>query len=1423
MAHLPPIVGIGASAGGLEALQDFVQAVPNDTGVAYVVVQHLARDHPSLMDKLLGAHTRLSVSRIENGGEIEPDHVYVIPPGYFVEIEEGRFHLTDSTAEQGVRTPIDRFFTSMADAAGRHAFGVVLSGTGSDGTVGVRSIKANGGIALVQESRSARFPGMPDSAAATGVVDFVLRPEDMPSKILEIVHYRRRIEEGEGREALLDEIESRLQDVLECLDADSDHSFAGYKPGTLIRRVARRMTLLRQSTVSGYIETLRDRRDERSLLTQDFLIGVTQFFRDPEHHEAVRRRALTQLFESEQASFRIWVPGCSTGEEAYSLAIMVQEMAQERGDTRPWKIFGTDIDLDALRHARNGRYSEASMMELSDDRRDRFFVEDETGWQVRGAIREMCVFAPHNLLQDPPFSKLDLISCRNVMIYLNADSQNALMPRFHYALNPGGFLWLGPSESLGRQERFFSTIDRNARIFCRNDETAAGFSAISGRAASPRAAMPQAHEPPRMDSSSARNGIEQQAEQAFLTHSAPPFAAINRHDEVVYLSEGMTAMVRPTRGAVGTAIDDYLVQELRLPAHSILGEARENQSPAEVRNIVVEIDGKTRLYDLTARPFGEESDLLLLTLHEVRPRDLAEVTSVEGQGALNRGYERELALTRKRLTTLQHEYETTEQELRSTNEELLSMNEELQSSNEELETSREELQSINEELETINAELSENNRQLGRANSDLKNLLESTAIATLFIDQNDCVRLFTPELARLFGVQERDIGRSIHDLASKVEYPALREDAAQVLRTLQPVERELMVPATGETFHTRVRPYRTVDNRLDGVVITFVDVTSRKRHERQLEENARVLREQYAELETLYDSTPIGLNLVDRELRWLRINTRLAEINGFPVEEHIGRLQSELIPEVHEIVAPLQRQVFETGEPVLGLSVVGQTASHPGVTREWLCDFYPVRAGGEIFAVGCCVQDITEQRALERQVFESEARMRRIFDQAPVAISMHEGPEFVTTYSNPRNQFEVAERDILGKPISEAMPELIGSPLMERIARVFATGEASDEQRLDALLGDRAESGERSVYRNVLEPWFDPSGNVVGIISFSLDVTDQALAQERDDRHRQRLQRIQDSLAAYVGLLSNDGTLLEVNVAALERGGVTRDDVIGRKFWDTFWWSFNEESQDRLKEAVAAACAGESVRYDVPVRIEGGESMIIDFQLVPIVADDGTVTELVASAIDITERVHAVERKDVLLAELEHRVKNILATVQSIARFTARMSRSKEEMASSLLARLAAISRTHDALTAGDWRGQTLRELVAAEVAPYVGEDGGRFRYEGDNIHLSPGTALSLGLALHELATNAAKYGAFTSHGGSVELEVEAEGDSFSRIEWREQGGPPVEEPEHLGFGSFLIGTLLKRELKADIRVDYLKDGLKCTITKAETADSLSE
>lgn len=1161
-----PVVGIGASAGGLEALSSLVNAIPDRSGLAYVIVQHLAPDHPSIMDQLLESHTNVPVRKIADGMKIEPNTIYVIPAGPSVTLEEGILHLHERDPDVHLRTPIDEFLTSLSRERGKSAFAVILSGTGSDGTLGVRAVKAAGGFAVVQQSDSARFPGMPDSAIATGLVDFVLKPEQIPERLIDIVRHRDELENGRTSEELKEDIEKFLGEIMAILDREDGHDFSDYKKGTLIRRIERRMMLVRDSNIDRFVARLEESEEERTRLLQDFLIGVTRFFRDSEAFDRLRQDVILPLLDRDQSRFRIWVPGCSTGEEAYSIAMLFAEAMEEAKDNRPLQIFGTDIDAAALRRARIGIYSKSHLEGLSKERRQRFLVESEGDRQISPELREKCVFAPHNLLQDPPFSRLDLISCRNLFIYLNAESQDTIIKRFHYALNEKGYLFLGPSETLGKQDKYFDTLDREYRLFQRNDAEPPGFSTLTmanedglrrRRRISPSSQAATLPKPPAPD-------FEQQIGSFFLREAARPFAVVNVSDEITFISERMGPYIQPSTGVVSSSLDQFLARELRLPIRSAIADARDRGVSVTMRNIVVGDDSGRTLFDIEARPVPFSEGSVLVTLDRVRTQDASELAKVAQSRDLEERdlVERELALTRQQLSSTLADYESTEQELRSSNEELLSMNEELQSSNEELETSREELQSINEELETINAELTENNRQLIEANSDLKNLFDSSNIATIFLDQNRRVRRFTPTARRLFGIRERDIGRDLCELKWAISYDTLEEDADQSTATLKTVEREVRIQATDETFLLRVQPYRRTDDRIDGCVITLIDITERKRFETQLSNNAQLLERQYNELESLYDTTPVGLSLVGKDLRWIRINERLAAINGFPAEQHIGKKQEELIPDVDGKIREIQLKVIETGEPELGLEVQGFTPAEPDKPRDWVVDYYPVSSDGKVFAVGCCVQEVTAQKTAAR-----------------------------------------------------------------------ALEEASTQQKM-------------------------------------------------------------------------------------------------------------------------------------------------------------------------------------LLSELQHRVKNTMATVLAIVQFSAKNAASVSEFSMRLRKRLEAISRTHDVLTISGWKGSTIEAILAREIAPYVDEADMRWEYRGDDFVLSAKQMLSLSLAFHELVTNAVKYGALSSETGQVILEAKKFGDTIC-LTWREEGGPPVKAPSDTesGFGSLLLGRILGPDLRGTANIQFDLEGLRYTIS----------
>lgn len=1286
-----PIVGIGASAGGLDALQAFVSHLSTDSGLAYIVAQHLSPDHRSVIDQLLSARTSVPVSMIADGERIEKDHIYIVPPGYELIIESDLGRLVERSRGPVLRTPIDTMLSSLAEAKGRHAYCVILSGTGSDGTQGVRNIKAAGGLAIVQKSDTARFPGMPDSAQATGLVDFVLRAEDIPARLQDIARHRSNHSEAEQRKALETSIENHLHLLVSLLAKRHGHDFSRYKPGTLVRRVERRMGLLRIKTVEMYIERLGDDEEEAARLFQDFLIGVTRFFRDQEVFNVLEREAIKPLVESDRQEFRIWVPGCSTGEEAYSIAIVFLAAMEERGDYRPLKVFGTDIDEAALLQARHGLFPTSAMETMPPQYLKRWFTDEYGMFKAVPQLREVCIFAPHNVVQDPPFSRLDLISCRNLLIYMDTSLQQRIIPRFHFALREGGHLQLGPSEGLAGEDAFFRPVNKGSRLFVRDDRTPTRYSPLEEEKPRPR----QRYLPlPERSLATHITEREVHAEQIFLQRRAHPFALVNEAGLVSYVSESMSGFIRPSKGTPSADIDAYLLRDLRLPVRSALNDAVSTQEEVRIENILVEKNDEREIYDVVVEPASDDNDQYLITLERIRTRD---VSTIAGEIRKHKLTDRdklahELASARKQLRMAQGEFEISSQKLQSTNEELLSMNEELQSSNEELETSREELQSINEELETVNAELSENNNQLQRANNDVKNLLESTDLAVLFLDPQLCVRSFTPSTSRLFGIKERDLGRPIDDLSSRVDYTQLAEDTEKVSQTLQTVEREVRIDSTGETFLLQMKPYRTTDDRLDGFVLTFIDITERTRADQQLQRYATDLKRQYAELETLYDTTPVGLSLMDRELRWVRINKTLADINGFPIDEHIGRRQDELIPDIDSKIAGFMKQVLTTGEAVLGIEVQGVTPAEPDTTREWLVDYYPVRSGDDVFAVGTCVREVTEQKQLMRDLEAAESRFRRLLDSAPMFVAIHEGPDHVYRYTNPPLDSVLGDRNLIGMSIAEAVPELVGQGVIERFDKVYDTGQRLYTEEFQAAF-DRGEDDRDNGgwFAQVLDPWRDSDGNIVGVASFAYEITDQVRAREQ---------------------------------------------------------------------------------------IKGSE-----------------------------------ERKTVLLAELQHRVKNTLATVSAIAQFLAEGVDSVEDYQKRLSNRLGLISRTHDILTATDWRSAQLSDLLDMEMAPFAREDRSRYILKGDGFELSPKETLSLGLGVHEMITNALKYGAFSTPEGSVEITAHAEGAEWTKLPrvmtWKEHGGPEVPETiTERGFGSFLIEKVLVADLSAEAEIIFERDGL---------------
>ncbi len=889
-------VGIGASAGGLEAFSSFFANMPADSGMAFVLVQHLSPDHKSMLADLLGRVTDMDVIEVEDGTTVKPNCVFVIPPDATMTIADSRLKVVKPAPPRDRRRPIDSFFQSLAEDQGESAIGVILSGTGSDGAQGLAAVKEHGGLTLAQaEYDHHAMPGMPQSAANTGLVDEVLAVEAMPARIVSYRDHLGEVADGKDEDGVRRDAASHLTVILQALRARTGHDFSEYKEKTLVRRLQRRMQVLQVETPEAYIERLHEKPEELDALLREMLISVTQFFRDPSAFNALNEDVLKALVRGRGADeeVRIWVPGCATGEEAYTIAILLRE-AMDLQRLRPKvQIFGTDLDDRAIAVARSGRYR-TPIAGISEERCERWFGVEGDECCVISEIREMCVFSTHSIIKHPPFSKLDVISCRNLLIYLDAAMQERVMRTFHYGLKPDGRLFLGSSESVTRSATLFSVLDKKHRIFKRRD--------VPAQNLPPFQAGPRLVEGSQPKAPATQNDQLDKSVRLVMEKHYPPHLVLDRANQIVRFSGGAIGpYLEPSPGMPSFGLFEILRKTLRPAARDLLRDARAASEPVRRDALPIRIDGEPRLVTLTAERIaarGPAAEAVVLAFHDAGSVALqAKKTGnkVRSPDAVDM-LEQELRTTRTQLQSTIDELETANEEMKSSNEEYQSVNEELQSSNEELETAKEEMQSVNEELQTINAEVASKNEQLTQLNSDLSNLLESTEIATLFLDDNLRVRRFTRGMSELFHLRDADIGRPIPEIVSLLVYKDLQRDVKTVLRKLATVERELTLEDDKTTFVLRIRPYRTVDNVIDGVVLTFVDITERHAAD-------AALRLSEAKFRLLFDHIEQGFCMLEKvdtpsgelsDYRFISANPGFHKQSG--IGEVVGRTIREVIP-----------------------------------------------------------------------------------------------------------------------------------------------------------------------------------------------------------------------------------------------------------------------------------------------------------------------------------------------------------------------------------------------------------------------------------------------------------------------------------------------------------------------------------------------
>ena len=1319
----------------------------------------------------------------EDGETIRPGHVHIVPQGTKVTVSDGAFLVRTPKRPASASATADTLLQSVAKQFGGRAICMLLPDNTLPAHAGCEAIGAHGGIV-------AKIGADQED---TSIAD-IFADEDQVVDLLR--EYASKSAKPSTMQGSLSQQE--LREICAVVSEQTGHDFKHYKESTLSRRILRRINILRCTDVDNYLDIITNSPEETRMLMRDLLIGVTAFFRDTSAFAALREKALKPLLLRDGSPpTRIWIAGCGRGHEAYSIAMMVEELQDELGVSGKVQIFATDLDERALRIARKGVYPAAIAQDVSAERLARFFDRTGKGYRVRQELRKKIVFSPHNLIGDPPFSRLDLVSCRNLLIYLGPHLQKKLMSVFHYALNANGYLFLGSSEAVTGHTDLFRVVDSRQRIAQRKDtplKTAA--------TARPRGRLPQNSWQPLVSDETVDLGAISQ--RIILDEFAPPYAIVNEDAQIMYLSEGAGNFLKQREGQYVNNIMRMAHEGLRVGLRAAWTKATKDRRTSVYEGLTVDgVEGKRHM-KITVQPMpelGEDFGSYMVVFQDmgaVRTPEAGMADPSENERLLEQ-LEVELLQTREELERSVQDLEAANEEMKSSNEELLSMNEEMQTANEELEASKEEVEAAN--------------RALAASNFDLQNFLRSTEIATIFLDGQGCVRNFTPTLSELYNIRESDMGRPLTHFTHNFQSLPSLPDMEAVAQAAEPLEDEALLH-DDRVYLRRVTPYQTDDGQIEGMVVTFVDISDQKR-------NAQQLTAALTEIETLYQYAPVGMALIDRDLNFIRVNEHFAQMNDLSAKDHVGRSIYEVGPDLAPAAEAMFRSVLDTGAVAGPFELTGKTKGSHGVARTWLQTSVPVKNDeNEVYAVSVTALDVTEQKANTDAIAESETRLRRVID---------------------------------------------------------------------------------------------------GVLAF-------------------------------IGTLTPEGLLTEANEHAILAAGLTRDDVVGKNFWDAFWWNHSELVQERLRKAISQAAQGEIVRYDAEIQVAGGERITIDFQIAPVRDPNGSVIELTASAIDITARkqaelgyarsleslelaldvgrmgiwdwdlvtnevewsdgvyalgglepgetaptyelwrqmvhpddraraekavikarndrttildryrfihpdgsvVHVMIRgkffyddagnpirmlgvvenvtelaeadahRELLIGELNHRVKNSLATIQAMAAHTLRSTPDPVEFQEKFKGRLRAISLAHEMLTQHDQAQAGLTELIERQVGLYLGTTHDRIRLSGPPVLLSPNSAHALGLVLHELATNATKYGALSATTGSIELDwriFDNNGSEYVELIWSERDGPEVSTPSDSGFGTRLIQQLLEYTLDGSAELRFEPPGLKAILTLPTRAD----
>jgi two-component system CheB/CheR fusion protein len=888
-----PVVGIGSSAGGLEALEQFFKNTTPNSGIAYILITHLDPNRPSILAELIGHYTSMEVLQATDGMPVEADKIYVIPPGKDMEIRDRTLRLfkRPKQKEHEVHMPIDFFLRSLAEDQGQYAIAIILSGNGSDGSFGLRSVQANLGLVMVQSPDTAKYDGMPRSAISTGLADYVVPPSDMFGMLEKYIKsLREKIArttiKGPGSDT------EALYRIMSILRAKTGHDFSMYKRNTINRRIERRMAVHQLNSFLDYAEFLRKDHSEVQMLFKELLIQVTKFFRDPEAFEALKKALKGNGLSDDNGSrsFRIWVPGCSTGEEVYSIAMILVELMEEAGRNFDVQIFGTDIDENAIGVARAAEYPVSIAPDVGEDRLKRFFTKEEDRFKVKKEVRDMAIFAPQNIIRDPPFIRLDMISCRNLLIYFEPALQRKVLETLSFALNPDGLLFLGTSETINGFSDEFTVIDQKWKIYRRVPYAQPFTIKDIGTLM-----VPTGQEATHVELGvKTRPRISEAADRALLMGFAPPGLIVDSKDEIVHFHGKTGKYLEHPPGKASLNIQTLLKEDIKFPVIAAIKEARTTTKVAIKNAIRVKANGDSSFLNIVVKPIEDLASIggLMIVFQDiVIPKEILRehqgLSIAPDKEVYITELEKELSYTKENLQSTIEELETSNEELKSTNEELQSTNEELQSVAEESETAKEELHSLNEELLSVNAELEKRNEELQAANSDMRNLLNSIDVATIFLDTHLKIKRFTPQIGRIMNLLPSDMGRPINDITMNLRYDDLIQDSEDVLNRLVTKEREIQTKE-GQWFQVRILPYRTVDNVIDGVVITVIDIDIQKKVQEKLEQMAEELTEARLYAEGIVNTVGEPLMVLDKNLEVVSANHSFYRTFSVMLDDVIG-------------------------------------------------------------------------------------------------------------------------------------------------------------------------------------------------------------------------------------------------------------------------------------------------------------------------------------------------------------------------------------------------------------------------------------------------------------------------------------------------------------------------------------------------------